>query len=139
MVSTPVWHIFLSNVGSAVLQNLAMLFKQSAKGLLLASVLQVYLKLPITWEKAKILLDKLRAGPDERQASGVPGGGKRVGAVEAAVHPQIVILVAKTSTDVLHRGVKFPLSGLKLRSSFLSTARFLISEGTDPLKKLPLR
>jgi hypothetical protein len=56
----------------------------------------VYLKLPITWVKAKILLDKVRAGPDARQASGVPAGGKIVGGVEAATHPQIMTFVPST-------------------------------------------
>jgi hypothetical protein len=50
----------------------------------------VYLKLPITWEKAKILLDKVRAGPDARQALGVPAGGKVAGGVDVAAHPQMV-------------------------------------------------
>jgi hypothetical protein len=57
---------------------------------LLASVLQVYLKLPITWVKAKALFAKVRAGPDARQAAGVPAGGKSVGGVEAATHPQMM-------------------------------------------------
>jgi hypothetical protein len=57
---------------------------------LLASVLQVKLLPPIAWEKAKILLVKVRAGPTERQASGVPAGGKQAGGVEAAAHPQMV-------------------------------------------------
>jgi hypothetical protein len=56
----------------------------------------VYLKLPITWEKAKILLDKVRAGPVARQASGVPAGGKIVGGFEAAAHPQMVTFVPET-------------------------------------------
>jgi hypothetical protein len=38
-------------------------------------------------------LDKVRAGPDERQASGVPAGGKIVGGVDAAAHPQMVTFV----------------------------------------------
>ena len=57
---------------------------------MLESVLQVYVYPPIAWEKAKILLDKVRAGPVARQASGVPGGGKVAGGVEAAAHPQMV-------------------------------------------------
>ena len=50
----------------------------------------MYLKLPITCEKAKILLDKVRAGSDTRQASAVPAGGKSVGGVEAATHPRMM-------------------------------------------------
>ena len=34
-------------------------------------------------------MDKVSAGPDARQASGVPGGGKEPGGVEAAAHPQM--------------------------------------------------
>jgi len=40
-----------------------------------------------------MFLEKVRAGPDARQASGVPGGGKSVGGVEAAAHPQMVTFV----------------------------------------------
>ena len=53
----------------------------------------MYLKLPINWEKARILLDKVRAGPVARQASGVPAGGKVAGGFEAAAHPQMVSFV----------------------------------------------
>jgi hypothetical protein len=35
-------------------------------------------------------LDKVRAGPDARQASGVPAGGKEPGGFEAAAHPQMM-------------------------------------------------
>jgi hypothetical protein len=38
-------------------------------------------------------LDKVRAGPDERQASGVPAAGKSVGGFDAATHPQMVTFV----------------------------------------------
>jgi hypothetical protein len=38
-------------------------------------------------------LDKVRAGPTERQASGVPAGGKQAGGVEAAAHPQMMSFV----------------------------------------------
>jgi hypothetical protein len=41
-------------------------------------------------------LDKVRAGPVARQASGVPAGGKVAGGVEAAAHPQMVTFVPKT-------------------------------------------
>jgi hypothetical protein len=51
----------------------------------------------ITWEKAKVLLDKVRAGPDDaRQASGVPAGGNVAGGFVAAAHPQMVIFVPET-------------------------------------------
>ena len=43
-----------------------------------------------------MFLEKVRAGPDARQASGVPGGGKSVGGVEAATHPQIMTFVPST-------------------------------------------
>jgi hypothetical protein len=42
-------------------------------------------------------LDKVRAGPVARQASGVPAGGKSVGGVEAAAHPQMVTPVSEMS------------------------------------------
>jgi hypothetical protein len=67
---------------------------------LLESVLQVYLKRPIsaiTWEKAKILLEKVRAEPDARQASGVPAGGKVAGGFDAAAHPQMVTVEPEAS------------------------------------------
>ena len=57
----------------------------------------MYLKLPITREKAKILLDKVRAGPVARQASGVPAGGKVAGGVDSAAHPQMVTPVSEMS------------------------------------------
>jgi hypothetical protein len=41
-------------------------------------------------------LDKVRAGPDARQASGVPAGGKEPGGFEAAAHPQMVTFVSET-------------------------------------------
>ncbi len=60
---------------------------------MLESVWQVYCKLPITWEKAKLLLDKVRAGPDARQSSGVRGGGKEPGGLDSAAHLQIMTFV----------------------------------------------
>jgi len=41
-------------------------------------------------------LDKVRAGPVARQASGVPAGGNTAGGVEAEAHPQMVTPVPET-------------------------------------------